>query len=145
MDTSQTGVGYVLLQDGRPVPYRSATLTPTQDGWAQIKKVIIAVIAGCEHYHYYVCRRTCLVQTDRKPPIRIVNKSLNNPSPRLQRMGLRSLRYRPEIVYHHGKLILIAYTLSRDSQNKNLVDTKFIEDGTPKVNSIVTVTQEQVE
>ena len=37
-DSSETGMGAALLQEGQPVTFASRTLTPTERGYAQIEK-----------------------------------------------------------------------------------------------------------
>ena len=57
VDPSQYGLGAVLLQDGRPVAYGSATLTATQQRYVQIKKELLAVVYGLEHFNFYTYGR----------------------------------------------------------------------------------------
>ncbi|CAB3987035.1 Hypothetical predicted protein [Paramuricea clavata] len=59
-DASQSGLGAVLLQDGKPVAYASKALTPTQQAYAQIKKEALALVFGCEKFHHYQKQTTNL-------------------------------------------------------------------------------------
>jgi len=54
VDASSYGLGAVLLQDGRPMAYASASLNPTQQNYAQIEKELLAVVFGCEHFRFYL-------------------------------------------------------------------------------------------
>ena len=49
VDASRSGIGAVLLQDGKPVPYASKSLTPTQKRYAIIEQEMLAVVRGCEY------------------------------------------------------------------------------------------------
>ena len=37
VDSSKSGLGAVLLQDGKPMEYASRALTPAEQNWAQIE------------------------------------------------------------------------------------------------------------
>ena len=47
VDACKTGVGAVLLQDGRPVAYASRSMTTAQLNYAIIEKELLAVLFGC--------------------------------------------------------------------------------------------------
>jgi len=52
-DSSSTGLGSCLMQDGLPVAYASRDLTDTEQRWAQIEKELMAIVFACEKFHYY--------------------------------------------------------------------------------------------
>ena len=114
VDASKSGLGAVLLQEGKPVAYASRSLTETECNYPQIDKELLAVVFGCERFHSYLYGRAVHIQTDHKPLVPIMNKSLHKASPRLQRLLLRLQRYRiAEFTYVPGKYLYIADTLSR--------------------------------
>ena len=45
-DASKSGLGAVLLQDGRPVAYASRAMTKTQQNYAMIEKELLAIVFG---------------------------------------------------------------------------------------------------
>lgn len=53
VDSSQYGIGCILMQDNRPVAYASCALTPTQCRYAQIEKQSLAVLVGCTKFHHF--------------------------------------------------------------------------------------------
>lgn len=113
VDASRNGLGAVLLQDNKPVAYGSASLTETQQRYAQIEKELLAVVYGLEHFNYYTYGRQVVVQTDHKPLLGLSKKHYDTIAPRLQRMLLRLNRYNVNLEYIPGKQLLIADALSR--------------------------------
>ena len=53
-DASQSGLGVVLLQEGRPVAFMSKALTDTQSRYSNIEHEILGVVTGVEHFHQYL-------------------------------------------------------------------------------------------
>lgn len=76
-DASSYGIGSVLLQNGYPVAYASAALTPAQQRYAQIEKELLAVVFACEQFYYYICGRSIVVETDHKPLIGLHKKDFH--------------------------------------------------------------------
>ena len=127
-DSSQSGMGAVMLQDGHPVEFASRALTQTEQSYAQIEKELLAVCFAMERMHAYVYGRTVRVETDHKPLISIVRKPLTSAPKRLQRMLLRLQRYNIDLVYRPGSEVVIADTLSRAYAADSAVQTKFTEE-----------------
>ena len=114
VDASKSGLGAVLLQDGKPVAYASRALTECECNYPQIDKELLAVVFGCEKFHSYLYGRPLHAQTDHKPLVPILKKPLHNVPPRLQRFILRLQRYHiASLTYVPGKYLYIADTLSR--------------------------------
>ena len=112
-DASQSGLGAVLLQEGRPVCYASRALTTTEENYAQIEKELLAIVFSCEKFDQYVYGRHITVQSDHKPLEIITKKSMIDAPKRLQRMLLRLQKYDIDVVYTRGKEMHIADALSR--------------------------------
>ncbi|KAG1139274.1 hypothetical protein G6F37_013186 [Rhizopus arrhizus] len=53
-DASDTGVGAVLVQGGRPVAYASKSLTPAQRNYSTTERECLAVAWALQYFHYYV-------------------------------------------------------------------------------------------
>ena len=49
-DASFGGLGAACLQNGRQIAYASRALTPTQQGYAQIEKELLAVVFACDKF-----------------------------------------------------------------------------------------------
>ena len=58
VDSSSTGLGCVIMQEGQPIAYASRALTKTHQNYAQIEKETLAVVFGCEKFHQFVYGRT---------------------------------------------------------------------------------------
>ena len=63
VDASQTGLGAVIMQNGKPIAYASKVLTTTQQTYAQIEKENLAIVFGCEKFHHYLYGRDFLAET----------------------------------------------------------------------------------
>jgi hypothetical protein len=80
-----------LLQEDKPVALASRALTDAETRYAQIEKELLAVVFAFEKFNQYTYARTVEVETDHKPLVSIVKKSLKSAPPRLQRMLLLML------------------------------------------------------
>ena len=50
-DASQSGLGALLLQEGKPVAYASRALTSTEVQYAQIEEELLAVVFAFSKFH----------------------------------------------------------------------------------------------
>jgi len=113
VDACKSGLGAVLMQGGSPIAYASRSLTETECKYAQIEKELLAVVFGCERFHQYIYAKEVTVETDHRPLVSIITKSLDKAPARLQRMLLRLQRYNIDLQYKPGKELYTADTLSR--------------------------------
>ena len=114
VDASQSGLGAVVMQNGRPIAYALKSLTTTQQANAQIEKEALALVFGCEKFHHYLYARNFVAETDHKPLEIIIKKPSHLVPMRLQRMRIRLQRYNVRVQYKPGKSIPVADTLSRN-------------------------------
>lgn len=111
---SQYGLGCCLLQNNKPIYYASRSLTDSQKNLAQIKKELLSIVFATQKFHYYIYGKEINIITDHKPLVNLMNKKIAEiPSSRLQRMGIKLLKYQIKISYTSGKLMHIANLLSR--------------------------------
>lgn len=113
VDASKGAVGAVILHDNSPIAYASATLTSSQQNYAQIEKELFAILFGCIKFHQYVFGKRVIVETDHKPLIPLFTRALYKVPARLQRFMLRLQCYDLQVVYKPGKYMYTADTLSR--------------------------------
>ena len=72
------------MQNGQPVAYASRALTSAKTQYAQIEKELLAIVFACDHFEVYIYgRSTVHVETDHKPLVSIMLKSLNKAPSRL--------------------------------------------------------------
>ena len=122
-DASQSGLGAALIQQGQPVAFASRAMTSAETRYAQIEKELLAIVYACEKFDGYVYgREEITIQSDHKPLESIFKKPLNTAPMRLQRMLLRLQRYNLRVVYHRGKEMFLADTLSRAYLPVNICD-----------------------
>ena len=112
-EAGERGLGAALLQNGKPIEYASRELTSTETRYAQIEKECLAIVFALERFHQYTFERRTIVHSAHKPLEMIVKKPLHKAPRRLQGMLLSMLHYDIEVVYHKGKEMCIADTLSR--------------------------------
>ncbi|KAL9960086.1 hypothetical protein ACROYT_G033491 [Oculina patagonica] len=113
-DSSDSGMGAALLQEGQPVAFASRTFTPTERGYAQIEKECLAIVFACERFNQYIFGRESIsVQSDHKPLEAIFTKPLTAAPKRLQGMLLRLQKFNLKVGYKKGAELFLADTLSR--------------------------------
>ncbi|CAB3993039.1 Hypothetical predicted protein [Paramuricea clavata] len=56
-DSSQTGLGVALMQNGHPIAYASRTLSETETRYAQIEKEMLAIVYAVEKFNDYTFGR----------------------------------------------------------------------------------------
>ena len=71
----------------------SKALTETQRGYMAIEIESLAVAWAMEKYHHFLYASYFILETDPKPLETILSKSLNQATPRLQRILIRTFPY----------------------------------------------------
>ena len=112
-DSSKDGLGAGILQDNRPIAYASKSLSKGQQQYSQIEKELLAIVFGCERFHQYLYGKVVNVETDHKPLVNQLNKTLHTTPARIQRLLIRLQRYSLKLNYTPGKFMFIADCLSR--------------------------------
>ena len=51
VDASSTGLGAVIMQDGKPVAFSSKSLTTSERRYANIERELLAIVRGAEKFH----------------------------------------------------------------------------------------------
>ena len=127
-DSSQSGLGAAILQEGHPVEFASRALTPTEQTWSQLEKEQLAVCFALDRFHTYVYGRRVRVETDHRPLVAIKQKSLATAPKRLQRMLLKIQKYDIDLVYRRGTEVVVADTLSRAYLPDPAIETSFTKE-----------------
>lgn len=112
-DSSEAGLGCVLLQKGQPVAYASCRLTKAERNYAMIEKELLSILYGMTKFHQFTYGRKVVVGNDHRALEIITKKSLHKAPKQLQRMFLNLGTNDYEICYKKGKHMYIVDTLSR--------------------------------
>ena len=114
-DASNKGLGAALLQEGRPIAYKSRALSVTEGRYATIEKEMLVIVWGLEKFHQYTYGRKVQVHSDHKPLEVIMKKPLALAPRRLQNMLMRAMNYDFEVTWKKGETQVIADLLSRST------------------------------
>ena len=109
VDSSKSGLGAVLLQDGKPIEYASRALTPAEQNWAQIEKETLSMVYGLERFDQYTYGRKVVICNDHKPMDMILRKPLSQAPKRLQALIMRLNRY--DIEFQHSLPPIISFSI----------------------------------
>ena len=102
-DASDTGLGAVLLQRGRPVCPASRALTDVESRYAQIEKELLAIVWSCHKFHQYIYGREIVhVESDHEPLKAVFKKPIHQSPRRLQRIRMALQHYSLDIQYKKG-------------------------------------------
>ena len=89
-DASIKGLGPCLLLEEKPVYFASKALTEAQWGYVAIKLESLAVDWTMEKFYHFLHASHFLLETNQKPLEAILSKSINQATPRLQRILIRT-------------------------------------------------------
>ena len=118
-DTTTKGLGACLLQEQRPIYFASKTLTEAERGYVAIEIEFLAVAWAMEKFHHFLYASHFILETDQKPLEAILLKSLNQATPRLQRILIRTFPYNFTVHYIPGVINQLPDCLSRLGDQKD--------------------------
>ena len=120
-DASTKGLGACLLQDEKPIYFASKALTEVQRGYVAIEIESLAVAWAVEKFHHFLYGSHFILEMDQKPLEAILSRSLNQATPQLQRILIRTLPYNFTVRYILGPKNLLADCLSRLGNQKDTI------------------------
>ena len=120
-DANTKGLGACLLQDEKPIYFASKALTKTQRGYVAIKIESLAVTWAVEKFHHFLYGCHFILETNQKPLEAILSRSLNQDTPRLQHILIRTLPYNFTVRYIPGPINLLVDCLSRLGDQKDTI------------------------
>jgi hypothetical protein len=110
-DASDTGLGGVLMQEGRVISYSSRQLRRHEEHYPTHDLELAAVVMALQTRHHYLLGNTVHIYTDHKSLKYIFTQPDLNMR---QRRWLELIKnYELEFHYHPGKVNIVAGTLSR--------------------------------
>ena len=92
-NASIKGLGACLLQEEKPVYFASKALTQAQWGYVAIELDSLAVAWAMEMFHHFLYASHFTLETDQKALEAILSKQINQATPRLQRILIRTFPY----------------------------------------------------
>ena len=120
-DASTKGLGTCLLQDEKPIYFASKALTEMQRGYVAIEVESLAVAWAVEKFHHFLYGCHFILETNQKPLEAILSRSLNQATPQLQCILIRTLPYNFTVRYIPGPKNLLADCLSRLGDQKDTI------------------------
>jgi hypothetical protein len=102
-DACATGVGVVLMQQGRLVAFLSKDLGPMHQQLSIYEKEFLALIMAIEKWRQYLQRQEFIINTDHKSLSYLSEKNLQSNLQRKAMTRLMGLQFK--IVYRKGKEI----------------------------------------
>ena len=67
-DASDTGLGAILMPDGKPVVFASRALSDTETRYAQIEKELLAIVWATSKFDQYILgRETVTIKSNHEP------------------------------------------------------------------------------
>jgi hypothetical protein len=110
-DASSTGIGCVLMQEGRVIAYASRQLKRHEEHYPTHDLELVAVVHALKIWRHYLLGNTCHIYTDHKSLKYIFTQAELNMR---QRRWLELIKdYDLEVHYHPGKANVVADALSR--------------------------------
>ena len=120
-NVSCKGLGACLLQNQNPVYFASIALSETQKGYVAIELESLAIAWAMEKLHHFLYSNEFVLETDQKPLEVIPLKSLNQATPRLQCILIRTFPYHFKVRYILGMTNHVADCLSRLGFQKDII------------------------
>ena len=120
-DASLKGLSVCLPQEGKLVYVTSKTLTDGQKGYVAIELESLVVAWAMEKFHHFLYGNHFILETDQKPLEAILLKSLNQATPWLQRILIRTFPYHFTVHHIPGPTNQLSDWLSRlGTQNDSI-------------------------
>ena len=101
-DASIKGPGDGLLQDGKQVYLATKTIPEVQKGYVAIEIELLVVAWVMEKFHNVLYASHFILETDQKLLEAILSKSLNQATPRLRQILIRTFAYHFTVRYIPG-------------------------------------------
>ncbi|WVZ75812.1 hypothetical protein U9M48_023843 [Paspalum notatum var. saurae] len=103
-DASGSGLGCVLMQEGRVIAYASSQLRKHEVNYPTHDIELLAVVYALKKWRHYLLGNTCHIYTDHKS----LKYIFTQPE-----LNMRQCHYDLEVHYHPGKANVVADALSR--------------------------------
>jgi len=116
-DASGTGIGVVLIQEGRPLAFTSQQLSGKNLGQSTYEKETMAILHAVDTWRPYLLGRRFQIRTDHHSLKYFLEQRLS--SPQQNKWLAKMLGYDYEIIYKKGKDNKVADALSRQFEEES--------------------------
>ena len=120
-DASIKDLGACLLQKEKPVYFTHEALTDAQKGYVAIEIETLVVAWPLEKFYHFLYASHFILETDQKLLEAVLSKSLNQATPRLQWLLIRTFAYHFTVRYIPGVMNQLAGCLSRVGGQKDII------------------------
>ena len=120
-DASIRGLGTCLLQDQKLVYFASKVLMETQQGYVAIEIKLLAVAWVMEKFHHFLYMSHFILEMDQKWLEAILSKSINQATPRIQRILIRTFSFNFTVHYIPGVTNQLEDCLSQMGDQKDII------------------------
>ena len=120
-DASIKGLGAFLLQEDKSVYFASKAITDAQRGYVAIGLELLAVAWEMEKFNHFLHASHFILETDQKPLEAVLSKSLNQATPRVQQILIRTFAYHFTVRYISGVTNQLAVCLPRLGGQKDTI------------------------
>ena len=120
-DANSKGMDACWLQEGKPVYFTSKAPTEAQKGYVAIEIESLMVVWAMEKFHHFLYGNHFILEMDQKPLEAILSKSLNQATPQLQQILIRTFPYHFTVCYIPGPTNQLADCLSRWGTQKDKI------------------------
>lgn len=110
-EASGTGLGAVLMQEGRPIAYFSQKLSEKHQQSSVYERELMALVLAIKKWHHYLSDKPFIVKTDQKALKFLLEQRILAPDQ--QKWVTKLMGYKFEIHYKPGKENRVADALSR--------------------------------
>ena len=112
---------HVFFKKKKPVYFASKALTEAQQGCIAIELESLAVAWVREKFHHFLYASHFILETDQKPLEAILSKSINQTTPRLQKVLIGTFPYHFTVWYIPGLTNQLANCLSHLGGQKDTI------------------------
>jgi hypothetical protein len=110
-DASGTGLGSVLMQEGRPLAYYSSSLCPKNAALSTYEKEALAIIESLKRWHHYFLGHKFIIRTDQESLKFMTDQRI--ASSIQHKLMFKLLEFDFTLEYNKGKENVVADALSR--------------------------------
>eukprot|EP01018_Ginkgo_biloba_P015294 Gb_10780 [translate_table: standard] len=123
-DASGTGIGAVLMEEGRPLAFESRKLTKRDQTKSTYEKEMLAILHAVREWRQYLLGNRFQVKTDHNSLKYFLEQRVS--SEEQQKWVIKMQGYDFEIVYKKGKDNIVADALSREEEEFTLCSMSLV-------------------